>query len=680
MKHHRKIHFTAIILCAVIFTGILPETVSHAAPNRRFTISQAVSLSLAKSRDYRKTKSKILMKQVKYKEAVKSIRLKKKNMSTFRWTPLLSFKFPEKATLSQEYDFMYKPLQIQSEISVLQHQLEDIKYKVKEETSNLYTQIYTYQEKITYKEQQLSALQENLKRNQAKLIMGEAKQSDVDSIASSIEKTKSSLAADMRAFERAKSDLSEMMGVDICKGYIFLNPYKEARITRENLESLIKETLSRSQSFYEAKMTTSLALTCVNTNYSLMSRQYGNKMSYISSYVNQAKKGEQIDNEAFKSAYDNFLTAIDEPWQGSIRILFIKIPKEWFKGSIDGVRYVEDDPYLLYSNVLEYQDAVSEQSSLEREITKSVEEGFENLVTAKNSYDSLKAEGDKAKKDMERAALLNKAGELSFEEYEEIEKEYEELQISVMEALELYTTLLYSYDRLTCGAVTQLLNEKESSMGQGISGESFVTEELSGEAYYYILSQVEDNIFELGIHIPDDYETEITHFELWVDKVKIGERTEVNKTLRHLTLTLDNTKQVFIRLYADDNFIADVSINPEEYEGKLEFDGRKQQGEEKQKTILGSYKYTVNKKTETITFMVIPEEGLGITSFRLTDELGTAICKKEPVLIKDSLTYLSILNSDLETITVELYGEEENLLYMGKLDTKTKEIYVYKNR
>lgn len=430
-------------------------------------LSQTQALGLAESDDYRKVKSKIALKEVKYKEAVKSIQLKKKNMSTFRWTPLLSFKFPEKAALADEYEFIYKPLQIQSEIRVLEHQLTDVKYEVREEISNLYTEIYTYQEKISNKTARLETMEENLKRNQAKVLTGQAKQSDVDKIESSITALQSSLAADMRAFESGKSELSDLTGIDLTTGYRFENPYKEATIERSSLDQLIQATLDRSQSYYEAKQTTKLALTSVDTNYSLMQNQYGSKMGYISSYVQQAKNGEKIKSDLFRNAYDQFLKAIDDPWQGTKRILFIKIPKEWFKGSIDGVRYVEDDPYILYTNVLEYQEALSDQKSLEKEITKSVEDAFENLVTAGNSYRSIQQQTQKAKEEMDRGKLKNQAGELEFEEYETLREAYEESQISELEALELYTTLLYSFDRLTCGAVTELLNGEEISLEQG---------------------------------------------------------------------------------------------------------------------------------------------------------------------------------------------------------------------
>lgn len=645
-------------------------------------LSQTQALGLAESDDYRKVKSKIALKEVKYKEAVKSIQLKKKNMSTFRWTPLLSFKFPEKAALADEYEFIYKPLQIQSEIRVLEHQLTDVKYEVREEISNLYTEIYTYQEKISNKTARLETMEENLKRNQAKVLTGQAKQSDVDKIESSITALQSSLAADMRAFESGKSELSDLTGIDLTTGYRFENPYKEATIERSSLDQLIQATLDRSQSYYEAKQTTKLALTSVDTNYSLMQNQYGSKMGYISSYVQQAKNGEKIKSDLFRNAYDQFLKAIDDPWQGTKRILFIKIPKEWFKGSIDGVRYVEDDPYILYTNVLEYQEALSDQKSLEKEITKSVEEAFENLVTAGNSYHSIQQQTQKAKEEMDRGKLKNQAGELEFEEYETLREAYEESQISELEALELYTTLLYSFDRLTCGAVTELLNGEEISLEQGSQGESFVADKTKPS--YYITTLAEDNLFELGIYLPEESDIQITHFELWVDNVQIGERTEIDAVIRHLELDLSQTDKTVIRLYNGDEFVADCEIDPDEYQGSLNLPDdttgktdsvdKTDSAEPETKQLLGTYKYSRNKKTGLITFDIQPQEGLNIEKFRLLDAQGKAIYSDTPAEAGKGITYLAVLGNDLENVRAELYDKDGNKLYTARLDTKSGKV------
>ena len=669
--------FLCLVLCAILFCGVSIKI--QAAPQKKLTLTQAVALGYAQSWNYQKMQSKIALKEVKYKEAVKSIQLKKKNMASFRWSPLLKFKFPEKPDLSEEYGFMYKPLQIQSELSSCRHELTDIKYQVKEEVCNLYTEIYTYQEKISYEKESLEQLSKNLERNQAKLLIGEASQNDVNTIESSITAAQTSLAADLRAFEKAKSDLSDKIGLDITQGYEFLNPYKEADIPRSMLEKLIETTLDRSQSYYEAKLTTNLALTSVDTNYALMSKHYGSNMNYISSYITQVKRGEKINAAAFKLSYEKFLTAVDAPWQGSIRILFIKIPKEWFKGSLDGVRYVEDEPYLLYSNVLEYQEALNDQKSLEKEIRGSIRDSFENLVTAKNSYDALKAQTEKSKKEMEREELKNKTGTCSFEEYEEIRKEYEELQIEQMEALKLYTQLLYSFDRLTCGGVTELLQEMGNNLSQGTQGESYVTEDEIENAYYYITHLVENNIFELGIYIPEDSQIEATDFELWVDNVQVGEKTKIKETLRHLTLALDKTENVFLRLYKDDTFLADCEINPQQYQGELNISVSKKETEDK-KVILGNYTYTLNKKLSLVTFSISIKESDAlkpddVTGFRLLAANQTPIYSEEIIPIDQSLSYLSILSTDFSKLTIELYGETDRLLSKAKLDVQTKEIY-----
>lgn len=670
-KRKEKKLFILLVIC-MIAGGCLQQD-TYAAVSKNLPLAQALALGMSESDDYRKIKSKIALKEVKYKEAVKSIQLKKKNMSTFRWSPLLSFKFPEQPALADEFEFIYKPLQIQSEITVLKHQLTDVKYEVYEEISNLYTEIYTYQEKISYKNAQLESLKENLKRNQAKLLVGEAKQSDVEKIESSIKALEGSLSADKRAFESGKSQLSELTGLNVTSGYVFMNPYKEARIERSSLEGLIQTTLDRSQSYYEAKMTTKLALTSVNTNYSLMQNQYGGKMGYISSYVQQAKNGEKIKSDLFRSAYDQFLTAIDAPWQGKKRILFIKIPREWFKGSIDGVRYVEDDPYILYTNVLEYQEAVKDQESLKKEITKNVEDSFENLVTAKNSYDSIKEQTQKAEADMDQGKLLNQAGQMEFEEYEGLREAYEELQISELEALELYTTLLYSFDRLTCGGVTELLKGQELSLAQGSQGESFVAD--ATRPAYYISTLVEDNLFEMGIYIPEDFQTNITDFELWIDNVQIGSRTGVDEVIRHLMLDLSNVEKTVIRLYEGENFVAECEIQPDEYQGILDIPGEKtEEAQEEQEEILGQYSYTKNKKTGLMTLYIEPAEGMGIEKFRLLDSTGKVIYSETPVSVKEGLTYLSLLGNNLEQVQAELYDKDGNKIYTGKLDTKTKQI------
>jgi hypothetical protein len=659
-----------------MLTVSYPCTPGYAASAKTLTVSQAVALGLNNSSTYRKTKSKIALQKVKYTQAVKSIQLKKKNMMTFRYSPLLSFKFPEKPLLSDEYEWTFKPIQIQSEIAKLNHELTDIKYSIKEEVSNQFVEVYTAQEEVAFQSEVLEELNKNLAQNKARLYIGLAKQSDIDSIEKSIESAQTALGNYERSFESAKEKLSDLINLDVRTGYTFSNPYLDQAISRDQLDSIISYTLENSQSYYEAKLTTQLALTSINTNYSLMQNQYGSDMSIISSYINAVKRGESINTDAFKAAYDQFLDKIDSYWKGKFRILFIKIPKEWFKSDTDGIRYVEDDPYILYTDSLEYMEAVSDQESLKKEITSNVKSGFDNVITLKNSYESLLRQTNTLKAEVEKEKVQNKLGQLSMEEYQETEESYKEVQLEMLEALALYTQTLNSFDRLTCGAITKLLSGTSISLNASSSGVSNSDSDEAGQITYDFVSKVEDSIFELSINVPEDYSPEVTDFELWVDNIQVGEKTSVESSLRHLTISTEDAEKVIIRLYNGESFVADCEIDPYDYHGVLYINGGGVTGEdeETQESVtttrsVATFSYTVNKNTGIVTIKIKPEVTENIAYYTIVTQDGIPLGTGEPVSVNDSFKYLSVLTTTyLYDVQVIFYDTDKNELYTGVFD------------
>ena len=190
-----------------------------------------------------------------------------------------------------------------------------------------------------------------------------------------------------------------------------------------------------------------------------MKSKYGGDMGMISSYVNAALNGQDISARAFKKSYKAFLDKIDSYWQGKKRIfLFIKIPREWLKGDLDGTRYIEDDPYTLYQNSLDYVSARKDEEAAKKELDQQVEDAFNNYVSVKSSYEQYLKDVDKAGQDMKMYAVKNRMGNMTLEEYEDEEAAYEELQNSLFESMKLYTTTLYSLDKLTCGGVSAMLS------------------------------------------------------------------------------------------------------------------------------------------------------------------------------------------------------------------------------
>lgn len=663
----------AVLLFQAVFTAC-PAKVQ--AAEKRLTLKQAQNLAIANSAGYRKILNKIEIQEVKYATAVKSIKMKKKNMSTFRWTPLLSLKFPEKPTLADEYEWQYKPLQITCTLTKLRHQLRDDALASKEKATLLFVETYIGQRKISFYEESLEKAKTTLQRNQIKLASGQASQNDISKMEQKVGKLTTELSLQMRTFENNKSQLSKLIKMDVTSGYVFEEPFVKADIPREILDTLVQYTLDNDQAYYEAKMDTSLSLESMNMMERMMRNQYGGKMDIINPYLMQARSGEEIDSYLFKKAYNQLLQDVDSPWNGSVRILFIRIRKEWFKGKISGSRYVEDDPYALYSGALEYADAAKEQESLKEELTKTVRNDFETLKTAQIAYaDAVRTCGE-LEEDVKKSRVLNRLGSLSYEELSDIQQEYEDEELALLDLLAEYSKLLYSYDRLTCGGITAYLEGTDINMIAAQGGNSFLAEEIPGKAYYYIEYAVEDNLFRLGVSIPEDYSLEITHFSLRVDGVMVGGKTEITKMLEHLALDLDMAEQTEIFLYNDDELIDVCEIDATVYQDELEITGGYTLAEKTVIKNVATYRYQMEETTHMVNLSIKPKEGEEIMFYQLLDMDGQCIFGDEMIPVNESFRYLSLLVGDLSQVQAALYDKQESLLYTGRFETGSASIVV----
>ena len=560
----------AVILCMTFLAPMVSEIPAKGADiSFTITLEQAKKLAFASSSDYKRISGSIALKMAEYAQAVKSVQAKKLDMATFRWTPLLSFKFPEQPDLAQAYEWQYKPVQIQAGIKSLRHELNDVQYKLSEEVSNLYVKVYTAQEKINYNNERLSGLKDTIEKNKARVMAGEGKEADVEKMQKSYEKTKNDLALLEREYDNCTAKLSDYLKIDVSMKYIFENPFITANIDRDILPRITEYTLENDQGFYETKLTAGMAKTGLELNDSLMSRKYGSKMNIIRPYINQAMQGQEVDAEAFKLSYDQFLDRIDAPWRGSFKILFIKISKEWLKGAVDGIRYVEDEPYALYTAALEYQELLAEEQQAEKELKERVSDDFETLVTAWNAYKELERIQEEALNDSARNLALNQAGKLAFDELSLSQESAKESRIDTLEALASYSELLYSYDRLTCGAVTVYLKEGDLSSLQISGGSSYADETGNDSPGYYIQSRFEDQMFEFGVILPEGGAFDADTYELWIDGTLIGGRTKVTETIRHLRLTMEKIDKASVRFYKGSEQIGEYEFDPGVTEGKF---------------------------------------------------------------------------------------------------------------
>lgn len=672
----KKCIVTVLLTSLIACTVVTQENMVVRAADKTLSLQQAQKVAIAKSSKRVKILNKIELQEIKYSAAVKSIQMKKKNMSTFRWTPLLSFKFPEQPTLADEYEWQYKPLQITSTISSLQHQLLDDQLETKESVSNLYVQIYINQEKIAFLEENLEQAQTTLTRNRARLAVGEATQSDIDKLQQSIDRLTTDISLQKRSFETNKNKLSKLINQDVTTGYTFQNPLQQADIPRNILDNLIQYTLDNDQSYYEAKMDTRLAYTGMNMMESMMRSQYGNKMNNIMPFINQIKAGDSVDSGAFKNAYKQMLDNVDAPWNGTKKILFIRIKKEWFKGAVDGSRYVEDDPYALYTGALEYMDALKEQNSLQDELTNSVKSGFETLKTAQIAYNDAKKSCDILEQEVEKNTRLNLLGKVSYEELSDLQEEYRNQESETLDLLAEYTQLLYSYDRLTCGGITAYLEGTDVDMKATQGGNSFIAKELEGKAYYYINYRVEDNIFVMGVSIPDNYSLDITDYALYVNDMQIGDVTPIDEELEHLALNLDQVDKAQIFLYDGQELVDVREIDSSVNQAELPINGGYELEHKESVQTVASYIYTLQKTTNTVSMKITPKASEQIAYYRLTDTDGNAVNGDELIPIDEEFTYLSLLVGDLSGLHIIFYDAQEQELYQGMFNTGSSSITI----
>nr|WP_300186450.1 TolC family protein [uncultured Agathobaculum sp.] len=659
MKQHTLLRrLTGTALVATLLAAAACPAYAGAA-NKTLLQAQAQAQAIANSSDISKQTNEITLQKIKYVEAVDAIKAKVKNLTSFRWTPLLSFKFPEKLDLTEEYDMQIKPITLQADITTMQHELADLRYAALLEVNTAYLEAYVLQEKIASTEERLEAAKTELERNQLRLRTGDATQADIDKMQKSVETIETELTTQKRNFETAKSNLSDIIGMDVTTGYTFANSMFTAAIPREKLEEITAYTLENDHGYCAAKMSASTALLNLNAYESLMRNQYGGKLNRIMSFVNAAKNGQDIDYAAFQIAYKEMLTDLDRPWAGKFRILFFSFTKEWLKGEISGTRYIENEMYALYTACMEYANAKTEQDSTEEALRKEVATQYENIVSAENAYRAMQKSASDLKSDYDQLLALNQLGKATYEEVSDKLEEYQAAQIETIDLLSDYNELLYSFDRLTCGAVTKYFKGESLTTDSGSAADSFAEIDTPDGAYYHLYTSVEDMVFTFGVEVPDGYTPEVTHFELWYEGQQIGERTPIEQEIRHLALDYGETSTLTLRMYNGDEFVGECEIDARVPRDTIDFfQGSATETEEKIGTYTMSAEKIGDMAMTELEFSI--DASVGAAYFLVTYDDGKAVGTSEPTALDSSLRYMTMLAASVEDIRVVLYDSGRN--------------------
>lgn len=662
-----------VIITVTIFYCAIP---TQAAVKKKLTLTQAQSLAAAENKSYQTIYNKIIMKKIRYESAVEAAGQKQSDKSTYRFSPLLEFQLPTQPTLAEEYEWQYKPIQLQSELNFLKHQLAVCEYEAKKQVSIAYIQAYVCQEKQALLEAELTKQQQELKRNQAQAASGSSTYKEVEKSQQIIETTNEDLAQQMRLLQAQLSKISEQMGLDVTQGYELEYPLSDMELSRDNLEKVIEHTLDQDESCYEAKLKESAAYLSLITVESLMQNKYGSKMDALQIHINQAKNGQEMNEAAFKADFDAFLQETDKAWEGEEEVLFVKVNKEWFQGETEGSRYFADDPYALYNAALEYRGALSEKKAVQAEVTQKVKDAYEALVTAKNAYE----EAEKTKEALEEEVIRNqelcRLGKLTYDEVYVKQQEYFEYSLQFLDSLSAYGQCLQEYDCQTYGGLKLFMGKKNNSVAD--IDRIVASQQMEG-AYYTIDYRVEDRMFFFSVHIPENFSVGITAYELYVNGVKIGEKTEISKQLKHLSLDFAAVEKAEVYLYEGEELYSVCEINPYTSKAALEIQGdyqiKSNERNQRHAKKLAAFSCHTDKEKKLTTLTISQVSGEDIAYYALAASKDSFLYSQEPISIENDYQYISLLANDLEDITIYFYNKDKELLYQGEFDVLERCIY-----
>ena len=647
--------------------------------DKLLTLSAARRLAIAKSEKIEGLDIKIESKAAAVQSAIKSLQEKERNMGTFRWSPLLSFKFPQKPNEAQAFEFQFKPQQLRNQQQILHHKVRDTELEITEKVSNTYIDISSANQELTYNTLREKKLAESLDKILKRREEGSVTMAAVEVVEKRHDTAAKAKTKSETKLLRAKQKLGKLIGLDITTGYRFSNEFVFANMTRDDIPYLQQKALDEDQNIFESKIARDEALLALKTNHALIQKKYSRDYWMISSYIEGAEGGSKIQKKPFKKRYDEFVKQIDSDWQGSYRILFISFPKEWLKGSLDGVRYIEDDPYVLYTAALDYESARKDFDNTSEDLRNTVYDMYDNYVETKKAYESARDEYYRQRRQITVDEVKNLMGQLSNEEFETEYSEYENAQNDMNEALRTYSESLFNFDRTTCGGVSDFFGG--DTKGKGVNIRPVVQEGIT----YNFKPVADSSEFLLSLNVPDDFEAKtglsVNAFQLRCNGRNIGAKTNVGQSMRHVALSVTNVTEAFIRIFDGDTVLDDCVIDPLVARGPLTLTTGY---DTKSLRVIGTYSSESKLGTDTVEISVQFDQaqvgreyvsGEACATYTIATESGSVLGSGDKTPQDQPFTYLGLISGDIGKLILHMYDKDGEEIGIAKFDTKTKSIY-----
>ncbi|MFI3174333.1 MAG: TolC family protein [Bacillota bacterium] len=547
------------LVCILVFPFVEIQA------NTEMTIEKAVELAIANSFSIQEVKVDLIKKDIELKQAHAAIKDIRKKETTVKFSLLFNIQFPEKHDMPQEIELITKVPTIENEIVVLEEKLVYETLNVQTQTETAYYNVLSEINGLEQTEQQLTATNQSLVTTENQWKRGEAPKTDVEYLESLVRDLETAKQKYLTNIDIKQKVLSSLVGTELRYGYNFTPYFPELYLERAELSEMTAYALEHNFDLFEKIQARKLAETEAESILQIYKSRYGSYINDIEAYI-RSQEGKTMDYDYFIEKYNHTLTSIDSPWAGAftINLIFfrISIPKEWFKGDLSGVRYMDDQKYALFVALVDRDKARNAEANAITALEDEIYQEYSTLKQMESAMQTAETSLLVAETDYDTKLLENKRQLVTFTTLESAKAAFYASQSNLYEMRLEYAKTLSALNLKTGGYVNDRLQGVDVSNVTLESGESFM-----GQATWKINQTITEYTFEFGVDIPDDYN--VSQYELHYEEARVGNRTAIDETIIHLPLTYADSTLMEVRFYDDGVWTYTATFDGGQFEGEL---------------------------------------------------------------------------------------------------------------
>jgi hypothetical protein len=269
---------------------------------------------------------------------------------------------------------------------------------------------------------------------------------------------------------------------------------------------------------------------------------------------------QQPDMDLFDAQYNALLDNVSHDWDGYLWII-LPIPKKLFQGEYDGLRYLDDLRNGLPLAVMEQNKAALKEKESRSAVIAAVRQSYLDAKGAEEAYAQALRARAKAADDIGKVDTKRRLGLASAEEVEAAKDAYEQSLKQVLSAQIGYMNAISKLNVDTGGAVAATYKAGElpyEQIDDGLGAVKLAQEPpVSGK--WTVKPAVGELLSELSVS--PDKKLKATGYELFgANGTRIGQRTNIDKPVRALTLELAEPNKLKIALYRGEEKIGESPL------------------------------------------------------------------------------------------------------------------------